>query len=1233
MDSVRKLFVCFPTPTLNSIARCVAALSLGTVLFCGGFSHTARASTTTCTTGALPTGDGGDLIVNTGTCTVGAGKYLYGNVNIYGGGSLVFTDAKIDFWAKSILVEASGSLIAGTTAAPIGTAGGVVIFHLYGKDQGTAGKGGQGIICQSPGGTCGVPSSIWTSNTMSTMNPSSCTTSQLPGGVTDCFYQYEPLVFDGGGTTPGYFGYKVLAVSYGGTLHLFGKKGATYTTLLPSNSGTSWARLNSPLAAGGSSLVLDRAVNWVPGDQIVVTTTDYLPGHSEQLTIASVSVSKGVTAITTSNAAQYPHNGSTFSLSGVPKGIGPDPDPLLPSSSARTVETRAAVALLTRNIQIVSEGDSLEKPFPSQTATPSYYFGGHTLVRQGFQSFQVQGVEFYHLGQGGRIMHYPVHFHMARTVPANTFVADSSVHDSMTRWYTLHATGGVTLQRNVGYLSIGNGYYLEDGTETSNKLYANIGIFARAAVQNDENPRNVPGILAGTYTQTNTDLVPFHTDVDHPTVFWMMNGWNDFEYNMAAGAGTCGMCYWLTPGGNSGMSRYEYWGTGYPAEQQMTQTSPGNDNYARAGTSPLQKFVGNSCVSAQNSLITVGNTAPCFGVVANSDSGAPIMTVVPNPLAPTPPTPPSTTLSPQADAYYPKINSSGYRTPTLCPSGQNCAAVPTCANGQEANCAVTTIDHYTTSYNWAQTNLSAIWLRSQWYLLSNSAITDVQNGGLTFVSGGGYSYSDEIPGYWALAHKDVFIGNTQTGNPFALNAGPFNPSSGVTCAKRTDNGAVNASFCMNANQGISMSLDNFALNQRLFNIYDGPSFEDSNAYLNITPTTLTGCTPGGGLACQESGWMYGNSQGMPLDPNGGTAQCYLPNAAIGWKQPNAFYYPPAFHSSNLYFGNVTIRHFVIEPLFSPGTYNTDTTLSGQRYCTPNSALFTGFTDIDRQTELNDDDGSLTGLVNTISVNKDHFFDAPVETTECESDIANNLPPTCDPSSPLCGTAKTSPYDYVSTVVYPGCGTGCDQSVWATGCENFQCFGVPLYREDSNPNQDKTKPAFIRMAGQSTGQRSSLTVNNATYYIDSAVSAATQAPWCTNNNGGISCTTQPNVYPGRPELLHLPAVCQTDHDADLPDVRWSGFRSEQSLAAVGDASQSGERPGNVYYGYQHYLGLLCRQERGVPLVLQLSEWGSDGEHEHELLRFPDQLQRGDRRQVHAAELLQLERFQQELRLRP
>src|SRR5262249_15619197 len=154
---------------------------------------------------------------------------------------------------------------------------------------------------------------------------------------------------------------------------------------------------------------------------------------------------------------------------------------------------------------------------------------------------------------------YPVDFHLARQTPPNTFIKDSSIFDSMTRWIVLHATHGVTLQRNVGYHSIGHGYYLEDGTEINNKLYGNLGVSASAAVWNRQNPRLVPGILERKPPtdpkkpvfpegQLSDPTPPFNSDINAPTLFWIMNGWNDFQYNMAAGAEACGVGYWLLPG-------------------------------------------------------------------------------------------------------------------------------------------------------------------------------------------------------------------------------------------------------------------------------------------------------------------------------------------------------------------------------------------------------------------------------------------------------------------------------------------------------------------------------------------------------------------------------------------------------------------------------------------------------------------------------------------------------------
>src|SRR6185503_19110286 len=90
---------------------------------------------------------------------------------------------------------------------------------------------------------------------------------------------------------------------------------------------------------------------------------------------------------------------------------------------------------------------------------------------------------------------------------------------------------------------------------------------------------------------------------------------------------------------------------------------------------------------------------------------------------------------------------------------------------------------------------------------------------------------------------------------------------------------------------------------------------------------------------------------------------YLPNAAIGWKQSNGFYYPPAFHSRKLFFKDVDIRHYVVEPLTFPGTYRTDVKAMEQQYVgSPNNGtFFLNWSDVDRQTELSDDDGSLTGF--------------------------------------------------------------------------------------------------------------------------------------------------------------------------------------------------------------------------------------------------------------------------------
>src|SRR5260370_26770445 len=151
--------------------------------------------------------------------------------------------------------------------------------------------------------------------------------------------------------------------------------------------------------------------------------------------------------------------------------------------------------------------------------------------------------------------------------------------------------------------------------------------------------------------------------------------------------------------------------------------------------------------------------------------------------------------------------------------------------------------------------------------------------------------------------------------------------------------------------------------------------------MEITKSVVDGCKPGPSFgdppSCFQK-YMYARPQGVLKDATqiDVTKQCYTPNAGIAWKQPNGFYYPPAFHSTNLFFDNTDIRHFVVEPLFQLGTYLSDNTAQANTYCKQQDLAFANFTDVDRQTELNDDDGSMTGLLNTVSVNEDPFFNAP-----------------------------------------------------------------------------------------------------------------------------------------------------------------------------------------------------------------------------------------------------------------
>src|SRR5262245_31847224 len=826
----------------------------------------------------------------------GSQPYVFDKINITNGGALYFVEAPnetIDFRVNSLLVEYGGVLQAGSPACPIGAHGGTLAFGLYGDDpshQGTVNPPPPGITCLTnpgsdqpcfPAGRNPTEGSFYC--TVGDSNdPCSSTTPPTSDAANELLEEYKDLNFDG---SP--FGYKVLAVSYGGTLRLFGYKGtALSTAAIDSNahcvvptvstldteemeawaalSGSSWTRLagqtvilSEPPNPPQSLLDLDRVVpDWAVGDQIVVGTTDWYPGHSELRTIRAVNTvtdASGMHTQLTVDLLLYPHATSIFDAKTLASENQAEYTNPVNRSAA---DLRAAVGLLTRSIRVYSLGVAPTDEFPdvSQCLSPDgtapdsdCFFGGHTMFRQGFRESEMQGVEFHQLGQGGRMGHYPVHWHLDKSTAytgGKAFLKDSSMWDSMTRFATVHGTHEVVLARNVGYLSVGHGYYIEDGSEIENLLCHNLGVDTRAALKEyyeaQADPKNwtgsppapsaaaryVPPILDGSALTPSLTQTPFYltgSDSFMPVTYWMMNAYNEFVGNHAAGVHGFGSCYWLLGSGVSGPS-LDLSFAGYAAY-----------NSAGAYQAPLLRFRGNSCTTATYALPAQAELDPAtFFGLPRSLVG---YTGVPNPYIQ------------NADGTYkdPSTFMGSFDRPAV--SGNflpiqwpNPGSAHTCANsGVESTlqpntgaCVMTVVDRFTTSYNWAQVNFGSIWFRPWFYLFLDGAVTDQLFGGLTFVTAG--SWVQLPPAYLSLAKNSLFVGTSQYDpGPYAKRSGPvfsIGPDDDLTtyapCA-----GARETCDLYDQGTGYFRGGASQFNPKRLITIYDGPHYADGNLFLNV----------------------------------------------------------------------------------------------------------------------------------------------------------------------------------------------------------------------------------------------------------------------------------------------------------------------------------------------------------------------------------------------------------------
>lgn len=1055
-----------------------------------------------------------DLIVS--TCqVVGSGLHVYRYVNVVGGGTLYFDDdgGTIDFRASSVLAQQGGRVKAGSWCCPFGSYGGSLDLGLWGDDPTGQGQTPTPTSTAPPGTTrtrtpAPPPPGIGCVNASGTPTPcfpheltllphyctvadsdSPCSGETAPAVGDNALFEGHMdhgvtggLPFDGGAQ----FGFKVLAVTYGGSLELFGAKGvapghrsdpSVRSTACPvpaadeqhdpaawaALSGESWARLDAIAAAQSQSIVLDRAVDWEQGDRVVVGSTDWHAGHSELVTIAGIE-SDGSFSLSVPLA--YGHNGVLYDIG------GDIPDPPSPN---RQIETRAAVGLLSRDIRVYSLGDTYDEPFPSAaecgyegdaggnaTTSPDCYFGGHVIARQGFRRFQVQGVEFAELGQGGRLAHYPVHFHLAKsTAYTNAFVKDSSIHASTTRFVTIHGTHDVTVARNVGYLSVGHGFYIEDGSEIDNLLCHNLAVSVQGSLveyfqaQDPDSPahRFSPPILPSVQ---NGSLAtpPYGGDAYFPVGFWMMNTWNELVGNQVIGVGGFGSCYWLLGAGVSGPSQSLSW-----SSSTTTPAGYAGYNVASSRQAPLKRFRGNACSTAQYALqTTLAVDPPAFGAAQYG------YTAAINPYDIT------TDMLPQVAGDY---------LPVLV-GGDGCADQRTSAGsgGNDASCSLTLIDRFTTSFNWAPVDFGAIWLRPQFFAFTNGAVTDQLFGGLTFVSGGAWTQAP--PGYFTITKDSLYVGTTQ--EPGISDAGRAGPAFDLAAC------AENA--CPLPADGTALFTQGFQP-KRLINIYDGPFFAEGNAFANAQPFECDAAEVDGGNP--ECGIYMSTIQPRSCRPapsaTPGPADMCVINAAVGWKQPNGFYYPPAFAFENSAFDSETARHNVVDqynPYIQGNVANPDAPSVYDPLRT-----YTGITPIDSSTILNDLDGTFTGNCwgedcdmqalpspqrRTASVSANHFFDAPSQSPECRS-----------------YGVQTAPNEFLTTVVAPLTAdeSAIDPTVWGM---SVPFPAVAIYRQRLLADELACTGAVCDgsswscdhaafMMGAQNGQAPYLTDGDGVYYLD------------------------------------------------------------------------------------------------------------------------------------------------------
>ena len=289
-----------------------------------------------------------------------------------------------------------------------------------------------------------------------------------------------------------------------------------------------WTRIDGDAQINAKSVKLEKPVGWKSGDTVIVTPTEFYPTFAWNDDAHALATEQLELVGDATATASFKAGLKTFKWGKIQYATASGMS-LTPTTSitARTLDERAEVGDLTRNIVIQGADDS---------AWTTQGFGAHVMAMRD-SSLKLDGVELRRVGQLGRSGRYPIHWHMQNSDGTNPlpntpnqdeqFVQNSSIWNSTNRCVTIHATNGVRFENNICFDIKGHAVFLEDGVERKNVIRGNL----IAGVRNPPAARQ--------FLKHDGD-----TQSGGSSGFWITNPDNTITDNVAADAQGNG--FWLS---------------------------------------------------------------------------------------------------------------------------------------------------------------------------------------------------------------------------------------------------------------------------------------------------------------------------------------------------------------------------------------------------------------------------------------------------------------------------------------------------------------------------------------------------------------------------------------------------------------------------------------------------------------------------------------------------------------